>query len=218
MRIPGPTEAGLAERVYTQAEALLADLPSGRVLDLGCGDGSMTRRLRALQRFSVAGADIARRGDPGEPFFQVDLNGPLDLARLGQFDAVVCLEVIEHLRNPWKLAEDCHRLLRPGGILVLSTPNVITGRSRLLFLLRGDLAWFDLDERVHSGHINPILPWELEHVLGSSGFAIERIDTTPEERLRTWKGRALAAASQLVEAVVRPPFRGNNLVVRARRL
>ena len=51
------------------------------------------------------------------------------------FDVVTCLEVIEHLHNPDNLIKEIYRVLKPGGVLILSTPNLASLTNRLLLLL-----------------------------------------------------------------------------------
>ena len=108
-------------------ERYLQALPTGsRLLDLGCGNGAMLGSFSG-KGWQLVGVDIsnsgiaqARKGWPGIQFEVGDATG--DLSALGQFDAVISTEVIEHIFLPRYFAQNCFRLLKPGGILVLSTP------------------------------------------------------------------------------------------------
>lgn len=100
----------------------------GRVLDLGCGNGSLTRRIHRAG-IDVVGVDadeegiqIARASCPGIPFYcrSMDEGPPADLS--GGFGAVVSTEVIEHLYRPEDLLVFASAALHHGGILILSTP------------------------------------------------------------------------------------------------
>jgi len=103
---------------------------TGRVLDLGCGNGAFAGRLAALGH-DVVGCDadpggiaIARAAHPSvryEVLGVEDDPAPL-LAPGGAFDAVVATEVIEHLPRPQSLVRFAAAVLKPGGTLVLSTP------------------------------------------------------------------------------------------------
>ena len=98
------------------------------MLDLGCGNGSFTAFL-AASGFTVTGLDhsstgieIAARKHPHAEFAQHDLTQPLPAAYHGKYDAVVSVEVIEHLLLPRRLMENALKALKPGGLLILTTP------------------------------------------------------------------------------------------------
>lgn len=98
------------------------------ILDLGCGNGAFTGLL-AAEGFDVTGVDhslsgvgIAQRQYAGLTFAQHDITNLLDTAYLGRFDAVVSIEVIEHLLLPRKLMENALGALKSGGLFVLTTP------------------------------------------------------------------------------------------------
>jgi 2-polyprenyl-6-hydroxyphenyl methylase/3-demethylubiquinone-9 3-methyltransferase len=98
------------------------------VLDLGCGNGAFTALLREAG-FEVTGCDLSASGIalaqqqfPDIPFFQHDLSQALPEHHAGRYDAVVSMEVIEHLLLPRILVKNALLALRPGGLFVLSTP------------------------------------------------------------------------------------------------
>ena len=112
--------------------AARADLKGARVADVGCGGGISSEALaRAGAR--VTGIDItaelidvARRHalECGLAIdYQVATVESLAADRPDSFDAVVCLELVEHVPDAQDLLAQCTRLLRPGGVLVLSTLN-----------------------------------------------------------------------------------------------
>ncbi len=108
--------------------AWLAASGARSVLDLGCGNGAVTALLAGMGYAaqgcdaSASGIDIARQAAPGINFFQHDLGNPLPPEHTGCYDAVVSLEVIEHLLLPRILLNNAWQALRPGGKLILSTP------------------------------------------------------------------------------------------------
>jgi 2-polyprenyl-6-hydroxyphenyl methylase/3-demethylubiquinone-9 3-methyltransferase len=98
------------------------------ILDLGCGNGALTGRLQA-EGFEITGCDmsvsgiaVARQRFPNIQFFQHDLSQALPTEHVGQYDAVISIEVIEHLLLPRILITNALTALRPGGLLVLTTP------------------------------------------------------------------------------------------------
>lgn len=107
----------------------LSRLPAGaRILDLGCGNGAMSVQIHK-QGHQVCGLDLSESGVAQArkllPQFQFEVASVYDdLVQLfgGQFDAVVSLEVVEHLYDPRTYARRIHEALRPGGIAIISTP------------------------------------------------------------------------------------------------
>ncbi len=98
-----------------------------RAIDLGCGNGSTSERLRQ-QGYDMVGVDvgvrgieIARKSFPRVKFHIDSVYADL-AAKHGTFPLVVCLEVIEHLYDPRGLIRTIGKLLEPGGTVVLSTP------------------------------------------------------------------------------------------------
>jgi SAM-dependent methyltransferase len=135
------TPDGRPKQVYGAVNApVLAAVPTTarRVLDVGCGDGSLGRAIKDRQPAEVVGltysraeADVAARSlDRVEV---TDLN-EFQPAGLGRFDCVVCSHVLEHLCWPDRFLVAARPLLAPGGRLVVALPNVLAWRQRLAFL------------------------------------------------------------------------------------
>jgi len=101
----------------------------GRVLDVGCGAGLGTRMLSAAGARSVVGVDVrpealaaAREADSAGEYREHDLERPLPFPD-GAFDLVVCLEVLEHVRDQAGLAGELRRVLAADGVALVSVPN-----------------------------------------------------------------------------------------------
>lgn len=110
-------------------EKYLSTLPEGAaVVDLGCGNGALLARFRTRPwklvgvDSSASGIAIARKTWPSIRFLQADATGDLECAGYGSFDAVITMDVIEHVFAPRALAANCRRLLKPGGLLLVGTP------------------------------------------------------------------------------------------------
>jgi 2-polyprenyl-3-methyl-5-hydroxy-6-metoxy-1,4-benzoquinol methylase len=111
------------------------------VLDIGCGEGFFAEKLVA-QDNRVDGIDMLaqprHRALLGK-YIQADLDQGLGHALTeladNRYDRVLLQDILEHVRNPHKLLTDCHHLLKPQGLLLVSVPNVanITVRLSLLF-------------------------------------------------------------------------------------
>jgi 2-polyprenyl-3-methyl-5-hydroxy-6-metoxy-1,4-benzoquinol methylase len=80
-----------------------------------------------------------------------------------KYDMIVAMEIIEHLQNPWKYLSDSIALLKDGGLIVLSTPNISNFISRLRFFMRGSLLAFEKNDLAH-GHITPLSFIQLENM------------------------------------------------------
>ncbi|MHC5114162.1 MAG: class I SAM-dependent methyltransferase [Planctomycetota bacterium] len=149
---------------YTGYMALVRDLVAAgddtqRILDMPAGEGQFTDALRSLGH-DVTPADLNCRRDD---YVRVDMNEALPFAD-ESFDTAICLEGIEHLIDPGQLLRELIRVVRPGGRVILSTPNVSNYYSRLQFLFTGTFFQFgpggvrdlrpELDE--DRGHIAPM--------------------------------------------------------------
>jgi 2-polyprenyl-3-methyl-5-hydroxy-6-metoxy-1,4-benzoquinol methylase len=137
--IPVPiAPAGVHEKVYE----LAMDMPGSNVLDLPTGYGAMAERLLQAGR-SVTGGDIdvtkfrGTREHPKLTLHYVDLNEKLLPVPDGTFDVAIGVEGIEHLQCQWNLVRNLHNALKPGGRLIITTPNILNIRSRLRYLMEG---------------------------------------------------------------------------------
>ena len=158
-------------------EAALSLIPKTdkklKIADLGCGWGTIGKFLKN-RGHEVFFCD--KKQLEIENFKKHDLNEGIPYDD-GFFDCAFAIEVIEHLEDPWKFLREIHRILKPGGFCIISTPNILNIKSRLMFLSSGYFQWFqpkDLDE---SEHINPIPFWELFTIAKKVGFRITGLKT-----------------------------------------
>lgn len=150
--------------------------PKGVVLDMGAGKGALSERLNNLGFEVIAcdlDADKFKLSDVA--FVYCNLNKPLSINM--KFDYICTSEVIEHLENPYKFVRDCHFLLKDDGKVIITTPNISSYKSRILFFFFGRFYEFFPWDKVKSGHINPIPYWELRDILEENGFKIEVVTT-----------------------------------------
>ncbi|HMS39813.1 MAG TPA: methyltransferase domain-containing protein, partial [Pyrinomonadaceae bacterium] len=87
-----------------------------------------------------------------------------------KFDAIFAIEIIEHLENPFRFVRECAKLLKPGGLFFVTTPNVEAVHSRLIFLYSGRLSSFGEYETVRPAHITPIFNWKMEMILDEANL------------------------------------------------
>jgi len=152
----------------------LDDIPPGRLLEVGCGEGRLLARLKA-QGWQVEGQDLdpkaaaqARRAHG----LTVHLG---ELTRLNlpaeSYDAIVMNHVIEHAYDPVALLRECRRLLKPGGLFVATTPNPESYGHR-----RFGPAWRGLDP---PRHLHLLTLSSLTRIAASGGFARTQVSTSP---------------------------------------
>ncbi len=108
-----------------------------RLLDIPAGAGGESARLERMG-FEVVSADLypPSAGAPAPRWVRADCNAPFPF-RSGTFDALLSREGIEHFENQAGFVRECARVLRPGGRIVLTTPNLMHLSARLSAMLTG---------------------------------------------------------------------------------
>ncbi len=138
------------------------DFPTGGTLvDVGGATGNLGYALRDLykERWTVdISVDCREPAESkGNRFIcsNVDVDGLSGLdKREGEVDLIVALDFIEHILDPQKFASECHRLLRPGGMVLINTPNIQYWRHIESLLVRGIFPHTSGDPEVyHGGHV-----------------------------------------------------------------
>lgn len=152
--------------------------PPARVFEASAGRGELAWGL--LQAGHAVLVSNWRRGAVAHAIEEIeaDLNRPLPLADAA-FDAVVCREVIEHVESVPHTLREFFRLLRPGGVLVLTFPNRLLLRSRIYHLLTGFYEGMEspinLDVVQGEAHINLIGYPEMDYFLRKAGFDVTHV-------------------------------------------
>jgi SAM-dependent methyltransferase len=164
--LPGIPEENYWFRRHEAAYEDLAGWCSGIVLEAGCGEGYGAARLTrtagqviALDYDSLTTSHLARRYPE---LHAVRGNLAALPLRSGTVDVVANLQVIEHVWDQPGFLAECVRVLRPGGRLLLSTPNRLTfspGR----------------DTPLNPFHTRELAPSELDTLLRQAGFGVQRL-------------------------------------------
>jgi SAM-dependent methyltransferase len=171
--------SGIHEAVFRAIRNALPQGFTGAHLDIGSGKGELltllATRFPGLQSSACDCTEQLMKRE-NQKVELVDLNRqPLPFAD-ERFDLVTSSETIEHLENYWSLLREVHRVLRPDGIAVFTTPNILNLRSRLRFFatgfynLFGPLTPEEPDVYSPRGHINPVGWFYLANALMSVGF------------------------------------------------
>lgn len=164
---------------HVQALATTHFRPSARLLDLGCGAGALASRLSSAG-FQVTGCDahpevFHKHGHI--PFVAADLNQDFAERFDAPFEAIVAVEIIEHLENPWHFMRQCRDLLEPRGKFLLTTPNIDTPRSVLNFIRTGTFKGFSNYDYRKDGHITHLSQWQIDKCTESAGIRLDAVDT-----------------------------------------
>lgn len=158
------------------ADVIIKTLPrKSKILDFGAGEGALSQRLHDLG-YDMVAADIDSENFKAHDiiFKKINFNKREEVEKFIEehkhcFDAVLGIETIEHLYNPWQYVQDLSSMLKPEGMLLLTTPNITSWMSRVQFLLNGRFHQFG-DADLTYGHIAPITAWETQIILRSLNF------------------------------------------------
>lgn len=166
------------DRVRTDTLSIIPQ-NAGRLLDLGGGIGATGAALKALGRAKhvVLADQVANEvADGVDRIYAGDLECPDLISKIiaesGPFDTILCLDILEHLRDPWVILGQLKEGLSPDGHVVISLPNMSHASVIFPLLLQGrfDLVDAGIRDRTH-------LRWftrrSIDELIVSSGFTLE---------------------------------------------
>ena len=200
---------------------IAALLPRGGVLvDLGCGSGTALDALCGFYEHAI-GLDVSTarleeriRPIQGWRFVEADLNRPFPLPS-EHARAVLANQVIEHVTDPYHFVSEARRILLPGGILVLATPNIryLRHLARLVVMGRGPSTGNGevIDGPWDDGHLHYFTHADLRNLLVRCGFRHIRAQALVDLKGGSLNRRLLDSVATV--GVVREFMSGNALVV-----
>ena len=203
--------ASNAVALYDAVRSVIAGrhVLGGVLVDVGCGSGRLHAALAGdFERY--IGIDIlSYDGYPAGPnvdFRRADLDaGRIDLPN-GCADVVCSLETIEHVENERMLMRELVRLAKPGGLIVVTTPNQVSILSKLCFLLKNEFVHFQERPGLYPSHLSALLPIDLLRLAHENGLVEAEVTYSGDGRIPLtsrhwprwlatrsgWRGRAFS--------------------------
>lgn len=210
--------------VFADRVRAVADLiPSvRRLLDVGCGDGALSAlvqgKVAEVHGMEWSESAIEKARARGVQVRKCDLNRDPFPYDDSWFDAVACLDVIEHVLEPRRLLHEIHRVLRPGGVLVLTTPNLRYVYFLFQLVFKGRFPRTSNDpEGYDGGHLHYFTFRDCQALLAEANFgAIETYGLYRWAALSRW-GTVKEAIKSLFGEAFKREFFSSAVVIRARR-
>lgn len=177
--IPGMHALSMAH-VVKHLPPTRPDGTKAHALDLGAGHGALCIKLRDMG-YAVNACDMFPElfAVPGIECRKVDAHGTLPYPD-ASFDLVCMFEVVEHLESHRAAFAEIARILRPGGVFAFTTPNIMSLKSRLSFLMTGHFySHGPLDPAVNDPvrqHIAAFTPDRYRFILAHAGLNLEAIE------------------------------------------
>jgi SAM-dependent methyltransferase len=161
-------------------EAILQAVRGKDILNLGCVNHSIALTEREKERWlqlqlssrfpdaNLLGLDIDQENvaHMRAQGMNVEVGDAQQLDYEGEFDTIILGEIIEHLANPGACLEGCRRALKPGGRIILSTPNIFCVMHVLMY-------WKNFDHAFNAEHVAWFCPQTLRTMVERCGLRIE---------------------------------------------
>jgi SAM-dependent methyltransferase len=178
----GTSDNAILNRV--QAGLKARQVCGGSLIDLGCGRGDLYRAL-ATTFDNYLGVDVVGYDNwPTDvPFLSTDLNSDCFELESCSADIVAAVELIEHLENPRALIRTMTRLVRPGGWIVVTTPNQLSLLSKLSLLISNQFPAFKTRPGLYPSHITALLSEDLVRIATECGLVNVAVTYSEQGRI-----------------------------------
>ena len=190
-----------------------------KMLDIGCSSGARMAAAADLG-FIVSGVEPAPEAaqtakNAGYDVYQGYLNEANYPSET--FDVITLFEIVEHIDTPIDMLNECHRILRPGGIIIINTPNSASWTARFM-----KAKWDGFSLTKMGGHISFFSPKSMSHLAHKTGFKVERFETRnvrfyEKDQCNPILYRAAKIIGELLAYPARLAMTGQNLLVYLRR-
>ncbi|MDP3172871.1 MAG: methyltransferase domain-containing protein [Phenylobacterium sp.] len=202
-------EAALADDRYVFVREFLKRRPApatgGVLFDIGAGEVSVMRADAESAGYAWRGFDLV---PSSADVSQWNIDTPFTGSE--RADVVLLMDVIEHTFNPGFAIRNIADALKPGGRLVMTTPNPRWSRARTLHLFSGFPACFTQHDLDVNHHVFPLWPHVMEQLVAEAGLEVERYVVLDRDEI---KPKPLSAASPglWVEGLMRKAIEARDL-------
>jgi SAM-dependent methyltransferase len=187
---------------------LIGLIPPGtrKILEVGCGTGMTGKALRERGFEKIVGIEINEEmAERARAFYDQLVIGDVEKIHLPfekeYFDCILYGDVLEHLVNPWRVLKDQHAVLKKGGTIICSIPNVRNYRILNNLIFRGRWEYAD-DGILDRSHLRFFTLDSIRGMLKEAGYEIE--DLTKRSSGAHWvKWIHRLLGSRLIEFLVR---------------
>jgi cyclopropane fatty-acyl-phospholipid synthase-like methyltransferase len=169
MRIQAAVETHQFAVRYLQANVAAGTT----VLDVAAGEGALSKQLQDVG-LKTACTSWNDKCKVEAPQYRVDLDHPFSTADVGTRDyaAICAIEIVEHVENPSAFLRSCAAVLKPGGTLIISTPNVESIAARMQWFMRGCPRIFSDHEVRQNRHISMLWSQGFEVLIEHAGLRV----------------------------------------------
>ena len=170
--------------IYQMVVKSLGQPQNGIIVDVGCGQGNLFKYVEnKCDRY--IGVDVVQYSEfPRDlEFRKVNLDsGRVDLP--DSFADIVCsVETIEHLENPRAFVRELVRLVKPNGLIMVTTPNQLSLLSKLTLLIKNEFNAFQESPGCYPAHITALLEIDLIRIFQECGLTNIKIDYSNQGRI-----------------------------------
>jgi SAM-dependent methyltransferase len=187
--------------------------PGSLVIDAGTGRGTFAAWLLSSGYRAVALGIDPTQYRASAPFVCCNLDDGLPV-RSESADAIVAIELLEHLENPMSFFREASRCLTMLGTLIITTPNVLSVTSKVSLMLRNYPVQFGDRDYYSNGHLSPISRHQISRIAQRTGFGMEVVRYNVGKLPVPWLRHLFPLRQPFFER----EFWGENLVVRLRKL
>ena len=177
-------EIALAE-ILNSIEENFKEKEQVNILEIGSGAGAFISHLKTELdqnnvNYNIEAGDIEPHqiNDQNLDFKCNFLDAQAEFVLDKKYDIIISIELIEHIENPFHFIREIAKNLTENGVVLLTSPNILSLRSRLRYLLTGCSDYFRRPYNEHwlnMGHVNPINPLQLIYTLRKNGFSVKKL-------------------------------------------